>query len=133
MEAIGFTKPLKNGEYGSACKEARSVALSAAAIGTEVDFIRLPAGTLLFGIEARNDALAASTTMQFGVRYPDGGGTDDDDLLLAAASTATAGSRSSPGHPIMFDVDVIITGTVAGAAATGTVTVIVDYVFEGTM
>lgn len=132
LEAKGFSKMPMAGPYGNASIVARSIALTAAAIADRIDFIELPPGTKLLDVKAINDALGASTTLSFGLRYPQGGGSDSATALLAAAATSSAGSRNGAFHPITFDVPAVVTGTVGGAAATGNVTLHVIYEYVGT-
>lgn len=120
------------GPYGNASVIARTITLAAAAIADRIDFVELPPGTKLLDIKVINDALGASSTVSYGLVYPNGGGTDSAAALLAAASTASAGVRNGAFHPMTFDVPAVVTGTIGGAAATGSITVHAIYEYVGT-
>lgn len=133
LEANGFQKMPMAGPYGNSSRIHRQITLSAAAAATAIDFAELPPGTKLSDIRTINDALGASTTMSYGLRYPNAGdGTDSATALLAAAASSSAGVRNGAFHPMIFDVPVIVTGTVGGAAATGKITVELIYEYIGT-
>lgn len=131
-DANKYKSPVMAREFGDACKSIASYVFAAAAANTKVNFCNLPVGTEIEKIDLVSDGLGASTTMQIGLEYPDGDGVDDADYFLAAASSATAGRRTSVNHPELFDKNVRITGTLAGAVGTGKVTCVVSYRFKGT-
>lgn len=133
MKVPGFDKQMMAGPYGNASKEVRSITLAAAPIDTEVEFMRLAPGTKLNDVKLVHGALGASVTLEVGVKFEStGDGTTDSDLLLAAGSASAAGARGGAFHPIKFDVPVVLTVTVKGAAATGKVSLHGDYEYIGT-
>lgn len=132
MESKSFRKLPIAGEYGDACCFVTSVDLSSAAIGTRIDWAKLPPGTQLTEVTLINDALGASTTLGIGELFDKAAdGTTSATSLGTAASTASAGRRDSAFHPRIYNSNVTITSTVAGAAATGTVSAIIKYRYVG--
>lgn len=132
MDAQSLKTVLRAGEYGDACSATSKIVLAAAAIAARLDFIKLPAGTELQEVILINDALGADTTLSIGELFASAtDGTTSATSLGAAAATSTAGRRESAFHPRVYDAPVTITATIAGAAATGTVTAIVKYRFIG--
>lgn len=133
MEANRFRKTPLASTYGDVVAMPSSITYAATAAGEVTDFFELPVGAELFELGIVNDALGASTTMSYGFRYKDpADGTADPDAFKADASATSAASLCLPIHPIVFDVPVIITGTLAGGAATGKVTITSKYRYLGT-
>lgn len=132
MEADSYKTIARAGEYGDLCSFTSKITLSSAAIGTRIEFKKLPAGVELQEVTLINDALGASTTLSIGELFDKAAdGTTSATSLGAAASTASAGRRESAFHPRIYDVPVTITATLAGAVATGSVSAIIAYRFIG--
>lgn len=132
MDSTTFRKSPIAGEYGDACTFTAKFTFASSAIGTRVEWAKLPAGTELIEVTLINDALGASTTLGIGELFDKAAdGTTAAASLGAAASTATAGRRESAFHPRIYNSDVTITSTVAGAAATGVVSAIIKYRYVG--
>lgn len=123
-----------NSAQGDLCAFTSSVTLAAAAIGDVVEFAKLPAGCEVIDVQLVNDALGASVTLNAGYKYVDSTvGAAAPAAFQAAAAKSTAGKSSGAFHPTVFNDPIVITSTVAGAAATGKVTAIITYRFIGTM
>jgi hypothetical protein len=133
MKAPTMNNRMFNGTYGNVSKERMYATLAAAPIGEVVELGEFDAGTLFYGLDTINAALGASTTLSFGYKYVDGAnGSAAPTEFLAAASTASAGVRSTAKRvPVEFPYPVILTATVGGAAATGRIDVIAEYVYRG--
>lgn len=137
MAAISASKLKRapmNSAQGDACIFTSSVTLVAAAIADVIEFAQLPAGCEVIDVELVNDALGASVTLNSGYRYVDPAiGSAAPAAFQAAAAKTTASKTSGTFHPVIFNDPIIVTSTVAGAAATGKVTAIITYRFIGTM
>lgn len=124
------------GEEGNRSADHGTHTLAAAAISDTVDLLPIPAGTKLLGVEMINAALGAGVTISLGFRNKDGtaNAAASATALLAATAAATAGTRTkSVFVPIEFTTDAVLYATVAGAAATGRIDVVTDYIFKGTL
>lgn len=131
MKSDRFDRTPIASTYGNAAQHDGGKTLAAAAIGTTVDIVELPAGTRITDLKAVHGALGESTTLEVGIRYPNGDGTDDPDYFLAAASSVSAGHRYTSVAPVQFEVPVIITATTRGGEATGRIDVIPTYNYMG--
>lgn len=132
MESNRLKKTPIASTFGDSASMPCSMTFAATAVG-EHDFFELPAGAELFALGLVNDALGASTTMAYGYRYKDpANGSAAPAAFRAAAASTSAGATVVPIHPVVFDVPVIITGTLAGGAGTGKVTVTPMYRYLGT-
>ncbi|WP_020209038.1 hypothetical protein [Gilvimarinus chinensis] len=133
MNGDRLKKDVMSLPYGNLAVHDSGADLASAAIGTVVDLIELPPGARLMDARLIHAGLGASTTLTLGYRFPNGGGTDAAAGLLASASSASAGRRETTVAPIQFSAPVIITATVGGAAATGRIDAVVEYVDNGTL
>jgi hypothetical protein len=133
MKAPTMRNRMFNGTYGNVSKEYLYADLAAAPIAEVIELGEFDAGTLFYGIDAIIGALGAGTTLSFGFKPVNpGDGSAAPAELLAAASTASASVRSTTKRiPIEFAYPVVLTATVAGAVATGSVSVIAEYVYRG--
>lgn len=121
-----------NAEYGNLNKHVAPVVLSAVPAADMVQCIRLEAGTTITGLAAHRDALGAGAGFKVGIAYYDPvDGTDNTAQFLTVADASAAGSSTWTGKPVTFPVPVMITMTITGAAATGTVTLVPEYVYTG--
>jgi hypothetical protein len=122
------------GEEGNRSADHGSHTLAAAAIADTVDLLPIPAGAKLLGLHMINAALGAGATISLGFRNKDGStnAAASATALLAATAAATAGTRTASVFvPIEFAVDAVLYATVGGAAATGRIDVITDYIYKG--
>jgi hypothetical protein len=91
----------------------------------------LPVGAIVVGVNLSYDALGTSSTLKVG-------DAKDDDRYLAAASSASAGQRAlvlvdGLGYTVTGDTtddDTKIIITTGGAAITGTISCVIEYVTE---
>lgn len=130
MEGSGFKTVQMNGEYGNLCAAISEFTADGTEADSVIDFLRLPAGCYVTDVRAISEDLGGAT-MAVGYRYVDGSaGAAAGDAFIGAE--ALSGIAAYEGLPLKFEDEFIVTGTVGGAAATGTVAVIVEYVFDGT-
>lgn len=121
-----------NGEYGDACFFPAPVTLTAAAIGDVIRFAKFPAGTEIIDVALVNAPLGASVTLNAGYEYVNSAdGAAAPAAFQAAASKTSAGKTVGAFAPVEFDSPFFVTSTVAGAAATGLVTAVISYRFNG--
>lgn len=131
MEGTGYKTLQQNGEYGNYCAAVSEITANATADGTDIDWLKLPPGTLIVGARLVGEDLGVGVNLQLGYRYLDeAAGTSVADGLIAAG--ASAGSREYEGMPIKFDEAIAITSTITGGAATGSAACIVEYIYCGT-
>lgn len=114
--------------------------------GDDIEMFALPAGARIVGGYLFNDALGASTTLSVGhAAYTNSSGSSvaaDVDEYLAATSTSSAGRNDvaatlALGANSAVDIDqaakgneFIVTVSLAGAAATGTIELVMYYVVD---
>lgn len=120
-----------NGEYGNLSVAKGYGTFTGDAIGTVIQCIEVPAGAEIYGMDIFRAALGASTGLKVGIAYPDGDGTDDDDLFATVADSSSAGTTEYKAKPFTTPGRSIITITNTGAAATGTVDLVLKYVYSG--
>lgn len=120
-----------NTSFGDSCSATYDFTFAASAIGTRVDLDQLPAGVLLEEIEVINDALGTGVTLSIGELYAAGDGTTSATSLKAATAANAAGRIDGNFHPRILAKPMTPTLTVAGAAATGKISVIVRYKYVG--
>lgn len=111
------------------------IELDAAAIDDTAYMARLPKGALLLGGYITADALGTSVTLSVGSRTKNEVGAEvdalDADAYLAATSMNTANKRVALTPPVPVAVSEYVEEfviTVAGAAATGTVILVLEYI-----
>lgn len=117
------------GEYGNCSIADGGKTLAAANIADTVDLLQIEGPIRFEDIHMVNAALGASTTVSLGWRYKDGTAGGSATALLAATSTAAAARTNGTSAPFstLSGKTVVIYGTVAGAAATGRVDVVLRY------
>ncbi len=123
-----------NGEYGNARVAILQHTLAAAQIGDVVVLGKLPGGVRIHTSTLRNAALGASSTLTLGYRYINAAeGSDATAGLLAA--TATSSAARTTGAVDVVDIatgsGVEIVSVVAGGAATGAISAIIEYDYPG--
>lgn len=129
--SLTASKTVYSADFGNASRETLVDTLSSTNVDTEIVFGTFPAGTIIDGIRVMNDALGAGTSMQFGVVSEL---TDDiQELdLFGTVNTENVGITEKPIRPFKAkNQSVYLIGKVLGAAATGEVTVNVDYRYDG--
>jgi hypothetical protein len=113
-KATRRSSPPRTPERGAAY-DASVYTAAAVPVADVIEFAQIEAGMTLIGIELIHDALGATTT----VTVDDGTTT-----FFNAANTAAAGRVQYTGFPKKYTERTTIKGTVAGAAITGKVGVI---------
>lgn len=110
--------------------------LAAAQINDVVYLGKLPKYATVHSVTLYNAALGSSTTVDVGYATAEIGGTltADDNYWISAKDTSsaavTANSALATAVPKQFSEEVFVTATVEGAAATGLITVVVEYRYE---
>ena len=132
MKAPTLNKLLHAGEYGNAAVLHALLTLEGDAVAT-FNVARIPAGTKVCELKAIIEALGASTTLAFGYAPVDStlGPAANATYFGTAAATNTATNREMYFKPISFQYDVYLTVTLAGAAGTGDVDLVMGYEFVG--
>ena len=122
------------GEYGNACTAIFTKTLAAGQIGDIVKYGVIPGSAKITCVTLINAALGASSTQSLGVRYVKAseGSTAATQFFTTQATSSAGRNESAAGvYTVATGRGVEIIGTLAGAAATGLVTVLVDYVYVG--
>jgi hypothetical protein len=93
---------------------------------------RVPKGSEMRGLRYANDALGATTVLQFGWAYEDGTDSDVDAFATVADASAASASQVSI-MPITLTKDAFIVVKQTGAGtATGTIFAACQYIYKGT-
>lgn len=122
------------GEYGNQSVRIDTVTLAAAAIGDTVLFGDIPGSARIFRVTVVNAALGALTTLDLGYRYKRASeGVDDLVAFFDALDTVPAGRTESAADVVDIEpgLGAELVGAIAGGAASGKVTVIVEYIYRG--
>lgn len=100
-------------------------------IATRVRLFKLPAGTKITDFRLTFDNLGVGSTIALGVEGVVSG-TAIATVLMAATATAPAGNaRMGNAAPMLLEEDSYVIATVGGAAATGTINVVAQYMPDG--
>jgi len=121
FQALSIKRQVYQGEDGNLSVEIGDITLAAAgngAVGSVIEFIELPIGIQIVGVDIINEALGAGVTVAVSC-----GAT----VLVAAASKAAAGAATSPIFPYLTTDTQKVTAVIAGAAATGKLSIAVRY------
>jgi hypothetical protein len=121
------------GTFGTLSAVVYSYTFAAADIGDVALLGQIPENARVVGAIVTNAALGSSTGIKVGYRKVNSGDTltEDDDAFATDADTAAGASAAYYFAPIKNTVKTYLTCTVTGAAATGAVTVVLLYMFEG--
>lgn len=122
------------GEYGNLSCAVMSYEYAGEAAGSIVRFGKLPGGCTITRVFAKHDDLGGAQTYDLGYRYlTTADGTSDPDCFADGIDTGTAAGTATYNGPLSIAEGdgVEIVGTNIGAAATGTVEVIVEYIYNG--
>lgn len=123
-------------QYSGDCPAAFAhgqITLAAAQVADKVRLVKLFAGTKIYGAKMINAALGGSTTVSIGFEYVNAESGGSATALIPATSTASAAKTDALVAPITLAYDAYITATVAGAAATGLLDVVVSFEHRGTL
>ncbi len=108
------------------------VELSSAQIGDKVRLVKLYAGTKIYDMQAVFDVLGGvGAVLDIGFEYVNGEAGSTANAFFNDIDVTAAGSRRGAFAPVTLAYDAYITATVAGAAQTGTLDVIVSFEFKG--
>lgn len=122
------------GEYGNLAAGVYTKTLAAAAIADTVLLGDIPGAAEITRVTLVNAALGASTTLSLGYRYKVAAeGSNALTAFFNAASTASAARADSAADVVQIanGAGVELVATVGGAAATGKITAIVEYIYRG--
>jgi len=138
---------VKSNQLGGSIRVAQAqYEASSLSAGDIIEMFSLPQGARILGGYLYNDALGSSTTLAVGhAAYTDSSGSSvaaDGDEYLAATSTSSA-ARTDVAATLalsantavdidqsVIDNEFVITVTLAGAAATGTIELVMHYVVD---
>lgn len=121
--------PSFSGAFGNASQAVFTYTAAAADIADVIYLGKLPKYAIVTGVVLYTANLGATVNLDVGYITAEIGGTldaDDDYWLVAADAHATARAQSI-APPQQFNEEIYVTATVDTAAATGTFTVVVDY------
>lgn len=121
-----------SGDKGAAYSHGKIV-FAAAAIADKARLVRLFAGTKIYEGKMINAALGASSTIALGFEYVNGEAGGSTTALIPATSTAAAAKTDSAVAPIVLLYDAYIIATVAGAAVTGALDVVLGLEHRGNL
>jgi len=125
------------GAFGNKSVRVFKYTTAAAAVNDVIYLGKVPKYATVTDVTMYNAALGASTTVDIGYLTAEIGGTltADDDYWIAAKDTSSAAITShtalATAKPKQFTEEIFVTATVEGAAATGEIIVVVEYMFEG--
>tara|TARA_R110002110_G_scaffold415835_1_gene657221 strand:+ start:37724 stop:38140 length:417 start_codon:yes stop_codon:yes gene_type:complete len=122
------------GHYGNASVAVFKDEFAADAAGTVLQLGKLPGGSRIFRVTAKNADMGDAQTMDVGYRYLNpADGTSDPDAFFdgIAAGTAAAVNEFVGAIDIAEGEGVEIVAQNIGAAATGEIICIVEYVYNG--
>lgn len=124
----------QNGEYGNACRAIFVDAFAADADGTVLQLGQLPGNCTITRVVTITGDMGGAQTMDIGYRYlKSSEGTSDPDAFEDGIDTGTAAATNTFEGVVNIakgqGVEVVATNI--GAAATGAISVIVDYVYHG--
>ncbi|MBP2845430.1 hypothetical protein J8655_08070 [Dickeya oryzae] len=123
IQAPSMRDAVYQGPQGNLSIAEGQITLKAAAVNDVVELLEMPIGMRIYGVDVISDALGANVTVEI---------KSGDKVLVAAAAHSAAVAKSVPVAPYATIVDgEKITATIAGAAATGNLTVLVKYTAVG--
>lgn len=127
---------LQNVQYSGDCPLAIAhgqVELASAQIADKVRLVKLYAGSKIYDMHVVFDDLGGTgAILDVGFEYVNGESGGAANTFFNDIDVATAAGNVRGGFfPVTLDYDAYITATVAGAAQTGTLEVMVTYEFKG--
>ncbi|PXW43470.1 hypothetical protein DFO54_111156 [Erwinia sp. AG740] len=123
IQAPSMRDAVYQGPQGNLSIAEGQITLKAAAANDVVELLDMPIGMRIYGVDVISDTLGANVTVAI---------NSGEHTLVAAASHAAAVVKSVPVVPYSTATDgEKITATIAGAAATGNLTVLVKYTAVG--
>lgn len=124
------------GAFGNNSVAIFDYTLAAAQVNDVVYLGKLPKYATVHAVTLYNAALGSSTTVDVGYATAEIGGslTPDDNYWISAKDTSsqaiTSHTALATAAPKQFSEEIFVTATVEGAAATGAITVVVEYRYE---
>lgn len=123
-------------QYSGDCPAAFAhgqVELASAQIGDKVRLVKLYAGTKIYDMRTVFDDLGGTgAVLDIGFEYVNGESGGSANAFFNDIDVATAaGSARGAFAPVTLAYDAYIIATIAGAAQTGTLDVMVDFEFKG--
>jgi hypothetical protein len=122
------------GEYGNACVAVFEDAFAADAAATVLQLGKLAGSVTIHRVTAKTGDMGAAQTMDIGYRYlTSGDGTSDPDGFFDGIDTGTAAATNSwvGKLDIAQGNGIELVASNIGAAATGAIILIVEYVYNG--
>ncbi|MES2320005.1 MAG: hypothetical protein V4631_21195 [Pseudomonadota bacterium] len=107
--------------------------LAAAQVADKVRLVKLFAGTKIYSTKMINAALGASSTVSIGYEYVNAEAGGAVNTFIPATDTSSAAKTDSLIAPLTLAFDAYITATIAGAAATGALDVVVGFEHRGNL
>ena len=133
-KGVNFNTLQQAGEYGNANVAIFKDAFAGDAAGTVLQLGRLAGGISIYRVTAKTADMGDAQTMDIGYRYLTGtDGTNDPDAFHDGIDTGTAAATNEfVGKVDIANGDgVEIVASNIGAAATGEIICIVEYVYNG--
>lgn len=121
------------GTFGNASLAVFTYELSSAAADDVIYFGKLPKYATVTSVRVWFDDLGTGCTLDVGYKTAEINGslTADPDYWLADQDVATAASVAlSTAWPVTLSEETYVTGLIESASASGTVTVVVEYLYE---
>lgn len=117
------------GQHGDASRQPLFAKLSGTAAGTQVVLGEFVGGCRIDTVRLVHGALGAGTSLKLGVIFPDGGVSND--VQFGTYVTTAADTKEWKGKPFSSQNGFQLVAEVVGAAATGDIDVLVDFVYRG--
>lgn len=124
-------EPVDAGDFGRGHPKVYSIELAALGQNEVAALGKIPAGSIVVDLRYNTDALGANTAIQFGYEAVDGSPASANYFATASDTSSAANGRTS-AFALNVTEDLYITAKNTGSGdATGTVEVIVTYVYIG--
>lgn len=121
-----------SGTYGNKTGRSYSYEASAVAANDKIYLGKIPAGSEICFSRLVFDDLGTGATLDVGWEYIDGTAGGGADVLFDGVDVSTAaGSSDYAGFTQTLERDAYLYATPLGAAITGTLEVILDWIFHG--
>lgn len=110
------------GAHGNLSLACTKAVLAAAAVGDTVEMIQVETGINIVGLRVNTSGLGVGVTADIKV---------GETLLAANVDLASASNLAIPTETVYTDSKQVLTATIKGAAATGTLEINPEYVVKG--
>lgn len=130
---LGATALLRNynGTHGNASRAALTGAVAAAPVNDDLVLGTFDAGTTIDEIRINHGALGAGVTVDLGFRYVGGEAGSDLAAFGAGLSMAAAAVKRFETGPVKLQFRAQLVATIKTGPATGSISTLVEYRFEG--